>query len=72
MSYIFLACGILIGVVLSIFLLRSTTIGNLVIIEDEGEGESLIFLELNDHDSIDKAKTKRYIRMKVIKRKNYN
>ena len=70
MSYIFLACGILIGVVLSIFLFRSTTIGNLVIIEDEGEG--LIFLELNDHDSINKAKTKRYIRMKVLKRKNYN
>ena len=69
MEYIFLTCGLIVGFLLGVLVIGKTTIGDLIIVDDDGEG--FVFLELNDHDSINKAKSKRYIRMKVVKRKNY-
>ena len=72
MQYIFLACGILIGFLIGIFTIGRTVIGGMIILDNPDGDKSLVFLELNEADGIEKAKDKKFVRIRVIKRKNSN
>lgn len=63
MNYIFIVVGMAIGIVIGLLINRGTIIGDFIMVGDEA------FLELNDSESLKKASSKNYIRMRVRKRK---
>lgn len=63
MNYIFIVVGMAIGIVIGLLINGGTIIGDFIMVEDE------VFLELNDAESLKKASSNNYIRMRVRKRK---